>query len=163
LASAIRKARPTSCLPTSPKEGEIAYWLTPVKSTDEETADECIQNLVGQEKIYAFGERTPGRRLLKPGDWICFYATTKGVVAHARITSKPEKKIHPKVRQADRYPWVFGLDDAKLYLNEPVVIDASLRPNLDAFKDRDPNKNWAWFVQSTCKLTEHDFNMLTKP
>jgi hypothetical protein len=148
--------------PEIPKEAEANYWLTPVKSTEEETAEECVQRLVGEEKIYAFGERTPGRKHLKPGDWICFYATTKGVVAHARINSKPERKIHPKVRQAERYPWVFGLDEAKLYLDAPVVIDATLRGNLDAFKDRDPNKNWAWFVQSTCRLTERDFDLLTQ-
>jgi hypothetical protein len=144
------------------EEGEAAYWLSPVKSTEEETAEEGIRELVGQEKIYAFSERTPGRKHLKPGDWICFYATTKGVVAHARITSRPEKQIHPKVREAERYPWVFGLDEAKLYLDNPVVIDAALRDNLDAFQGRDPNKNWAWFVQSTCRLTEHDFELLTR-
>jgi hypothetical protein len=146
----------------TPPETASTYWLTPVKSTEEETAEDCIKNLVGEEKIYAFAERTPGRRHLKLGDWICFYATTKGVVAHARITSKPEKQIHPKVRQAERYPWVFSLDKAKLYLDNPIVIDASLRSDLDAFKNRDPNKNWAWFVQSTCRLTENDFDLLTR-
>lgn len=148
--------------PAQLEKGEATYWLTPVKSTEEESAEECIKSLVGQEKIYAFGERTPGRKHLKPGDWICFYATTTGVVAHARITSRPEKQPHPKVRQPERYPWIFGLDNAKLYLTEPVVIDASLRANLDAFQNRDPNKNWAWFVQSTCRLTEHDFQVLIR-
>ena len=147
--------------PESIEEKEATYWLTPVKSTEEESAEETIKNLVGEEKIYAFGERTPGRRHLKPGDWICFYATTKGVVGHARITSKPEKKIRPNVHQAERFPWVFTLDSVKLYLENPVVIDSSLRSELDAFKNRDPNKNWAWFVQSTCKVTKHDFEKLT--
>jgi hypothetical protein len=146
-----------------PIEGEKPeYWLTPVKSTEEETAEDCINRLVGQGKIYAFSERTPGRKHLKPGDWICFYATTKGVVAHACITSKPEKKPHPSVRQSEKYPWVFGLDSPKLYLDQPIVIDTSLRSKMDAFTNRDPNKNWAWFVQSTCKITKHDFDLLTK-
>jgi len=147
--------------PESIKTEEETYWLTPVKSTEEGTAEDCIKILVGKEKIYAFGERTPGRRHLKPGDWICFYATTKGVVGHARITSRPEKKVHPSVLQPERFPWVFGLDSVRLYLDNPIVIDSLFRSNLDAFKNRDPNKNWAWFVQSTCKVTEHDFNLLT--
>jgi hypothetical protein len=65
------------------------------------------------------------------------------------------------VRQAERYPWVFGLDSVKLYLDNPIVIDSSLRSDLDAFQNRDPNKNWAWFVQSTCKVSKHDFEILT--
>lgn len=144
------------------KRKEPNYWLTPVKSTEEQTAEDCIKSLVGQERIFAFSERTPGRKHLKPGDWICFYATTKGVVAHARIISHPEKKKHPGVRQPEKYTWVFGLDNIELYLDHPVVIDASLREKLDAFQGRDPNRNWAWFVQSTCKISMHDFKLLTQ-
>lgn len=141
---------------------ERSYWLTPVKSDEEETADECIQHLVGEEKVYAFGERTPGKRHIKPGDYICFYSAGKGVVAHAQIASRPEHKKHPRVRHPERYPWVFSVKNVHLYLENPVVIDAALRSKLDAFKKSDPNKAWAWFVQATCKMTEHDFKILTR-
>lgn len=149
-------------LPELPTESEIFYWLTPVKSDKEETAEECIQNLVEKVGIYAFGERTPGRKRLKPEDWICFYATGKGVVAHARVISAPEKKPHRQVRQPERYPWIFRLDNACLYLDEPVVIDSTLRSQLDAFRGRDPNRPWAWFVQATRNITKHDFDILTQ-
>lgn len=140
---------------------ERQYWLTPVKSDEEQTADECIQSLVGEEKIYAFGERTPGRRHLKPGDYICFYSTGKGVVAHAQSDSLPEHKEHPKVHHSERYPWIFHVKEAYLYLENPIVIDATLRSQLDAFKNRELNKSWAWFVQATRRITEHDFKVLT--
>lgn len=156
-------------LPEPPTEGkveelpeEVAYWLTPVKSYEEETAEECIRTLVGQERIYAFGERTPGRKHLKPGDWICFYATTKGIVAHAKVISTPEKKLHHKVRHPETYPWVFRLDSVQLYLDKPVVLDAAVRSQLDAFRGRDLNKSWAWLVQATCRISAHDFNILTR-
>ena len=142
-------------------EAERQYWLTPVKSEEDQTADECIQSLVGEEKIYAFGERTPGRRHLKPGDYICFYSTGKGVIAHAQIASRPEHKEHPKVRHSERYPWVFRVKDVHLYLENPVVIDAALRSKLDAFKNRELSKAWAWFVQATRKITESDFKAMT--
>lgn len=96
-----------------------AYWLTPVKSDEEETAEECITTLVGEERIYAFADKTPGRRHIKAGDWICFYATGKGVVAHAKVTSPPEREPNPKVRHAERYPWVFDLDSVDLLLGCP--------------------------------------------
>jgi len=142
-------------------EVERQYWLTPVKSDEKQTADECIKTLVGEEKIYAFGERTPGRRHLKPGDYICFYSTGKGVVSHAQIASRPERKEHPKVRYSERYPWVFRVKDAHLYFENPIIINAALRSELDAFKKSDPNKAWAWFVQATRKITENDFKVLT--
>lgn len=145
-----------------PAEVEPAYWITPVKSTEEETAEECIRRLVGREAIYAFGTNTPGRRYLKTGDSICFYATTNGVVAHAQATSSPENTPDPRVRDADKYPWVFQLEDPELYLDDPVVIDASLRSQLDAFQNRDSNKSWAWFVQATRRISAHDFNILTR-
>ena len=141
-------------------EAEVAYWLTPVRGDAEQTAEECIQSLVGDKGVYAFGHRTPGRRHIKPGDWICFYATGKGVVAHARVTSRPVNRPHSAVHDSERYPWVFQVSDATLYLTEPVVIDAALRGKLDAFRDRDPGKAWAWFVQATRSVSAHDFELL---
>jgi hypothetical protein len=143
-------------------EAATSYWLTPVRSDEEESAEETITSLVAQEHIYAFGERTPGRKLIKPGDWICFYSSGNGVVAHARITSLPRNELNPHVRHSERYPWVFDLDSEELYLNDPVIIDAALRTNLDAFNGKDVNKNWAWYVQGTNRIKQHDFNVLTR-
>ena len=142
-------------------KSEDVYWITPVKSDEKASAEEVIETLVGVEKIYAFGERTPGRRHLKPGDWICFFAVGKGVVAHAKVISLPEKKRHNKVRYPEKYPWIFRLDSVSLYLSKPIVVDAALRGNLNAFQGRDPDKSWAWFVQATRKVTKHDFEILT--
>ena len=141
---------------------DVQYWMTPVKDDDVETSEEVINHLVVKEKIYAFSERTPGRKHIKPGDWICFYSTGKGIVAHAQIISKPEFIHHPEVRHPELYPWVFKLDNIKTYFDNPVIIDKELRSKLDAFKNKDPDKSWAWLVQSTRKVTEHDFNLLTR-
>jgi hypothetical protein len=146
-----------------PPDAENVYWLTPVRSDEEESAETVIQTLVGSEGIYAFGDKTPGRRYIKPDDWICFYATGKGVVAHARVISRPDRKqAHPKVRHSDKYPWVFMVGDAVLYLDQPVSVNESLRSQLDAFQGRDPTSPWAWFVQATRKLNAHDFDLLTR-
>jgi hypothetical protein len=143
-------------------DAEASYWLTPVRSDDEATAEDTIVTLVGKQHIYAFGERTPGRKHIKPGDWICFYATGKGVVAHARVASVPRKELNPHVRHSDRYPWVFDLDTEVVYLHDPVIIDPTVRANLDGFTGKDANKNWAWYVQATNRISEHDFSILTR-
>jgi len=141
---------------------ETAYWLTPIKSNDTGTAEDSVRGLVGDEKLYAFGDRTPGRKTIKPGDLICFYATTNGVVAHAKVASYPERKPSSKIKHAEDYPWTFKLANPKLYIDNPVVIDSNLRSRLDAFKGRDMNKPWAWFVQFTHQVSVHDFNLLTQ-
>lgn len=144
------------------EEKEMQCWLTPVKGNEAQTAEEIIQTLVGEEKIYAFGERTPGRRSMKAEDLICFYSTGEGVVAHATVVSRPEYKPHPKVYDSKRYPWTFLVKDARLYLDNPVVIDAPLRAELDSFRGRDTSKYWAWLVQATRRITGHDFQLLTR-
>ena len=142
--------------------GSPAYWLTPVATDSEATAEEVVERLVGRECIYAFGEHTPGRSRLKPGDRMCFYASGTGVVAHATVASAPEKKPRKAIRHAEKFPYSFKLRDSVLYLNEPVVIDLELRGQLEAFRDRDPQKPWSWLVQGTRELTEHDFGILTR-
>jgi len=140
----------------------VAYWLTPVRSV-KQTAKEVIQMLVGQEQLFAFGEHVKGRMHLKQGDQICFYASGIGVVAHAEVASGPERKSNlPLAPLLERYPWVIRLDKVSLYLEEPIAIDSVTRSYLEAFQGRNPNANWAWLVQSTRKLTQHDFRLLTR-
>jgi hypothetical protein len=157
---------PTQTVKPTPPEsvfsGEVAYWLTPVKGDKEQTAEDVLQTLLGQEGIYAFGEKTPRRKELKPGDRMCFYAAGKGVVAHAKVSSAPQKQLHPMVKYADKYPWVFKVENVQLYLDEPIAVDAEKRSQLEEFEGRDLNKAWAWFVQATRRLTEQDFVALTK-
>lgn len=153
-------------IPTSPSGTTPAaptYWLTPVKDHENETAIECVEKLVGKYGIYAFGERTPGRTHIKQGDWLSFYAAGGGVIAHAKVASTPEKKPDERVEHPQDYPYTFRVKDQHLYPEKPVVIDGTVRQQLDAFKGRDPDRPWAWFVQATRKVTEHDFRVLTRP
>ena len=139
------------------------YWVTPVRDDEDETAIDCIQNLVVNHGIYAFGERTPGRKHVKQGDWICFYANGKGVVAHASVSTAPENKPDQRVRHPQDYPYTLHVEDQRFYAENPVVVDATVRQQLDAFRGRDPDKSWAWFVQATRKISEHDFRVLARP
>jgi len=143
-------------------DDNAAHWLTPVQSSDEETAEECIERLVGKEHFYAFTQRAAGRKHMKAGDRIAFYATSRGVVAHATISSAPQKKPRPDGSTVEEYPWVCSLNDARIYINEPVAIDAHLRTQLEAFKERDPDQIWAFFVMATRKVSRHDFELLTR-
>ena len=61
-------------------------------------------------------------------------------MAHAVVSSAPQKKIHPMVKYADKYPWVFKVENVELNLNAPIAVDAEMRSHLDEFKGRDLKK-----------------------
>jgi hypothetical protein len=138
-----------------------SFWLSPVASEREEEHIDIVKKLLGAG-IYAFGDKTPGRRVIKPGDWICFYASGLGVVAHAKVKSSPQNAPHKLVRHKDKFPWTFQVEGVKIYSDNPVMISESVRGQLDAFKKRDPTKAWSWLVQGTRRLSKHDFEVLTR-
>jgi hypothetical protein len=142
-----------------PEPGVQLYLLTPVADEPDAPAEKTIRSLLDQ-KVYVFGDRTPGRKSLKAGDRIAFYQTQVGVVAEATVTSAPERKTVKFAKDPERFPWAFKVKDVRYFFNKPVVIDAALRQRLDAFKGRDPGKAWAWFVQATRVLTSTDFERL---
>jgi hypothetical protein len=137
-----------------------AYWLTAVSDEQETSAQEAIRTLLNAG-WYVYGERTPGRKRLQVGDVLCFYESGVGVVAAAEVTSVPERRTLSILRDAEKYPWAFHVTNVRYFFDTPVVIDAPLRAQLDAFQGRDPSQSWAWFVQATHAVTEHDFRLLT--
>jgi hypothetical protein len=145
--------------PSEPEDVDVQYYLTSVASDDTCTAEECIKKLLGAG-IFAASENL--KRKVKPGDWICFYATATGVVAHARVKSPPVQKHHPLVKHPEKYPYVFEVDSVTIYTENPVVLSAELRAKLNAFQGRDPSKPWAWLVLGTQRVTKHDFMLLTR-
>jgi len=159
VGETVKEAGPLSA-PVEPESPR--YWLTPVKDHEGETAQQCIERLVGQHQMYAFGERTPGRKRLKVGDHLCFYATGQGIMADAEVASVPERKPDTRVTHSKEFPFTFRLRKCALYVDRPVVLDAASRNELDAMKGRNPGGPWAWFVQGTHKITERDFNLLTR-
>lgn len=138
--------------------GARLYLLTPVRDRENATGEKVIRDLL-DSGWYVFGDRTPGRKNLKPGDRICFYWSGVGVVADAEVANAPQRKKIGHVREPERFPWAFKVKNAR-YFDKPVVIDAALRAQLDGFKGRDPDRAWAWFVQGTHPVTEHDFQLL---
>ncbi|PSQ54448.1 MAG: hypothetical protein BRD28_02015 [Bacteroidetes bacterium QH_10_64_37] len=62
----------------------------------------------------------------------------------------------------NRTTHIFQLRNPTLYLEEPVVIDESLRGRLEAFEEHDLSKSWSWFVPSSRETSEQDFELLTR-
>jgi hypothetical protein len=153
-------------VPTSPPTPTAVdqrhHFLIPCADNPDETARDTIENLVGKHSMWVFGQKTPNRTKVKPGDRVAFYQGSVGVVATAEVATAPEDKPMPDiVKDPMKYRWTFQLKKTHLFLDEPVVIDAAMRANLDEFAGREPGKMWAWFVFATRMITEHDFQLLT--
>ena len=150
--------------PTTPPVGDLPrplYVLTPVADIPEESARETLERLL-PAGVYAFGVNTPQRSKVQAGDKLAFYQTSVGVVADAVVETAPEYKPMPIVKNAEHYPWTFKVRDVRMYLDNPLAIDAATRSGLDAFEGKAPDKGWAWFVQATRLITEHDYRLLTR-
>lgn len=139
------------------------YFLVPVGAEREETAAQVVERTVGHD-WFAFGERTPHKDAIKTGDFLCFYASGGfGVIATARVANPPHKDPQfPGLTKPSRWSWVVNLDNAKLFLNSPITINREMRARLDAFKEKDLDAAWGWFVVSVHKVSQRDFDLLTQ-
>lgn len=133
--------------------------LTPVASNGQLTGEQVIRHLV-HEGWYVFGDRTPGRRDLQPGDRLCFYLKGVGVVGEVEVASEARRNRLSFVHDTKRFPWAFMVRNVRLFFDEPVALDEPLRMSLDAFKGRNASP-WNWLVLTTRRLSERDFNLLT--
>ncbi len=98
---------------------------------------------------------------MKPGDWMCFYATGVGIVGQARIASAPKYEA-PGAVATGKYPWVVKLDNILMYPDSPVSVDEPTRKLLEAFHMKDTDAYWGWFVKNIHLVSMHDFMLLTR-
>ncbi len=110
------------------------------------------------------GRSTPNRKSMGERDHVCFYATSVGVVAWGRLASLPDELVTaeewPEPTPMEGEVFKVPLEDVH-WLERALTIDDDVRRRLDAFADKKQSPNWAWFVQTTRRLSEHDFLLLT--
>jgi hypothetical protein len=160
-ATAIRSTDGAALPSVAESLEKPSFLMTPVTDDEDGSAQEIIRTLL-ESGWYVLGDKAQGRKRLKSGDHICFYQSGLGVVAEAEVAASPERKAIPHVRHPDKYPWAFKVKAPRFFFDAPIVIDASLRSRLDAFKDGDSNAAWGWFVVTTRLLSEHDFLLRTQ-
>ena len=137
-----------------------AFYLLP--AADSEDGTPVIENLHRwlDKGLWGLGQRTGYRKTFVAGDRVCFYAARIGVVAEGVIASSSFKLSRRENPSTVQVPYAIRLERVR-WLEEPAELTTEVRSQLNAFQGRDPDKGWAWFVQGTSKLTEHDFGLLT--
>ena len=112
--------------------------------------------------MWGMGESTPGRKHLKQGDRVCFYAATFGVAVVAAIAG-------PATTLLSRNEIPGGVQDHPIYrvplqdiawLPTPIVIDEAVRAALEAYKGKSTSA-WGWLIQTTRAVSARDFDILT--
>lgn len=142
-----------------------SYWLIPAGRQRGYSAAEHLKHWL-DKGFWGFGSATPGRRTIKTGDWVCFYAAqSHEVVAYAKMSGPIERPVlKPEWPGPDM--WHDDLFKVPLteitWLSAPVELDSAMRASMDAYRGRDLAKGWSWLVQTTRRLTEADFRRLTR-
>ena len=139
---------------------EPRFWLSPFSGDEIKSGEDRIRDLLVERSVYRLGPRTTGRKSIRAGDWICFYLSGKGIIAHARVASAPENKSDQDL-MSRFYPLVFKVDSVSLYTHAPIVLNWATRSQLDAFNASKPGQVWGWFVTGTHSITRHDFDLIT--
>ncbi|MEX1252722.1 MAG: hypothetical protein WEE64_00125 [Dehalococcoidia bacterium] len=164
LAPAPTPAPPSS-RPDEPQAAiDISHWLLPAGPGDDGALPvEELRRWLGAG-MWGMGRSTPNRKWMRPGDFVCFYATGVGVVACARLAGLPDELVTaeewPEPTPMEGEVFKVPLDEVR-WLAEPIVVDESLRSRLQAFEGRKQSPIWSWFVQTTRKLSDGDFRLLT--
>lgn len=143
-------------------DGAVEYYLLPARDSEDGTP--VLDNLHRwlDSGIWGIGTRTGYRKAFKPGDKLCWYAVKIGVVATAEAASEcyPLPKQDSPAPKVD-VPYAIRLLNLR-WLAAPVKIDLDLRKTLNEFKRRNPEKDWAFFVQGTSKLDSEDYARITE-
>ena len=161
LSSVPRHSPSPEAAPQQPTTASC--WLLPAgPASDGAPAVEVLRRWLGVG-MWGMRRGTPGRRRMRPGDSICFYAAGIGVVARARLAGSANDLVTttewpepvPMAAEVFKVP----VDDIH-WLGEPTAIDERLRGRLEAFQGKKPSPVWSWFVQTSRKLSQHDFDIL---
>lgn len=176
LASPVTSPLPTQFDPTAPHttilvetkvgfgtNSDRGYWVLPAGERLDITAMDTLKAMLAKN-IWGMYKSTPGRKRLKGGDCVAFYAAKVGVVATAEVAA-PADQLLPKQelpKGLDVPEPVYRVPLRKVHwLRHPVPIDESVRAQLDAFQGKPTTGVWSWFIQTTRQVSEHDFRLLT--
>lgn len=161
---ATKEASPMHTIDSSPLVQESNYWLVPAGKRQGLEAIEYLRMWLPRG-YWALGTKTPGRKAIRGGDRVCFYAAgLHEVVATAVVGRELDQMItpaewpEPRVQAEPLYK--MPLADVT-WLASPVKLDAVLRSKLAALDGKFVN-NWSFFVQTPRRIVKGDFDLLTQ-
>jgi hypothetical protein len=99
--------------------GRPAFWVAIITGDAMVTPERWLASVIADRHVLAVcdGDLEPGHGA--PGDWVCFFVPSKGIVGHAQLASVVDQSASV-VRQSEKFGRVFRLAHITLY-ERPVV------------------------------------------
>ena len=146
-----------------PRQPVRNYYLLPVAAQSGFKAIEFIQKWLPCG-FWGVPKSAAHRKRLQRGDSCCFYVAAQGIVAMAKIEGAADREVSP-----EEWPGPNEYSDGVFkvplsgvqWLSEPRKLDASVRERLEEFRDRDPDGPWSWFIRTSRRVSQADFEVLT--
>ena len=96
-----------------------AFWVAIINGDAMVTPERWLASVIADRHVLAVCDGDQVRGHGSPGDWVCFFLATKGIVGHAQLASVVEHGASV-VRQGERFGRVYRLAHCTLY-ERPVV------------------------------------------
>lgn len=156
----VQPPPPPEVQPLQPARG---YYLLPVARQSGFKAMEFLQRWLPCG-FWGVPKTAAHRQRLQRGDFCCFYVAAIGIVATATIEGAADREVSPEEwpgpNEYSDGVFKVPLSDVK-WLAVPRKLDASVRGRLEEFRDRDPDGPWSWFIRTSRRVSQADFEVLT--
>ena len=147
--------------PVQPLQSVRSYYLLPVAAQSGFKAIDFLQKWLPCG-FWGVPKTAAHRQRLQRGDSCCFYVAARGVVATATIEGAADREVSP-----EEWPGPNEFSDGVFkvplsgvqWLSEPRKVDASVRGRLEVFRHRDPDGPWSWFIRTSRRVSEADFEV----
>lgn len=144
---------------------DVSYWIVSAREIDGERPEEVVSRLAGEEGVWGMRDSTPGRKSIRAGDWLCFYASGKGVVGHGRVVGPPTQKEEVGESMPAGYDYIIQLDDVTVYPDNPVAMDEETRSKMEVYRGKrgqEGTGGWGWLFIHPNTISRHDFDLVTR-
>jgi hypothetical protein len=139
-----------------PEPADSGFWATTITSSDSAAPEQLLASVIGQRHILGVTDPGPSGGA-SPGDWVCLFVPSKGIVGHAQLASIIERTAGV-VRHSEQFSRVFGLDNLELY-DDPIVPGAAME---DAFAPAGNGNGAAASGPCLVSIARADFMALTR-
>jgi hypothetical protein len=136
-------------------DDEAQFWLAPVVPDYATRPEEFLERVVAKRLTFGVADMTASGRAVQPGDRICFYVSSSGVVGHARVASLAGGS--GGLRDAHRFRQILHLQGLELFLSAPVPADAETQLRLRTAQLSHGHR------QTLVRISRESFRAMTTP
>jgi hypothetical protein len=97
----------------------VAFWVAIISGDATVAPERWLSSVIAERHLLAVCDGDHGRGRGSPGDWVCFFLASKGIVGHAQLAYVVEDGASV-VRQTEKFGRVYRLAHVTLY-ERPVV------------------------------------------